>query len=362
MLLSFTTGNYCCFKEKQTLSLQADGRHAKDDARIDVPSQALHVAGIYGDIATGKSHFCKALRYMRSAVSEGWRAQVLHCSPFLLDSPLPSSPSFFEVLFVHEEVRYRYGFEILAGQVLSEWCYERKGRRESRVFSRHEQALQVGADFLNGRRLVGVTPSNMLLLCIAGRLGFPEVMPLMHCFQHIEVIDAATADPYTPGWEEQLAIPTPILNMNQLYQELGIDHMMATMRAVIRAQASGHRRGVSPFNDNVTEAAQASRQAVLTAGTRSLLAITPAILKAINEGGILFIDDLDAHLSIGFLQSIVRLFQDQETNPVGAQFIFTTHLPEWLRSGKWLTGQRYILQKPLAAASLEYWSTSAKVG
>ncbi|PUZ20721.1 AAA domain-containing protein, putative AbiEii toxin, Type IV TA system [Chitinophaga costaii] len=359
MLLKFTTGNYCCFREKQSLSLHADGRHAAGDVRVVQAAgcNALQVVGILGDTATGKSHLGKALQFMTRAVLEGWQEAALHCSPFAAGGSGAAGPSFFEILLLGEDVRYRYGFELKDRQVQAEWLYERKGRRELRLFSRQGQALLVHATFVDARRLIGITPSNILLLTIAARLHFPLVAPLINWYRRCQVVDAAGGWPFAPGWEEQLAIPVPVMSLRRLYDELGIGYIAATMQSVIRTQALLRRHGTPPDTGVPTEN---TLHNTLTAGTRSLLAITPAILKVINEGGALFLDDLDAHLSLSILQGLVALFQHPELNPRHAQLIFTTHLPAWIHQGKWLNGQRYILEKPQAAASLQHWSMPAR--
>lgn len=363
MLLTFTTGNYCCFKEPQSLSLLADGRHLPHDVRVVQARgcRALRVVGVFGDTATGKSHLGKALRFMQHAVLEGWEDAALHCPPFWAEGHAAASPSFFEVLLLHKDVRYRYGFTLQEQRVAAEWLYERKGRRELRLFSRRGQALLVHASFGEGRRLIGITPPDILLLSVAARLQFEFVEPVVSFFRRFHFTDAADPRPFGPVWEAQVAIPAPVMTLRKLYQELGMEYTIGAMQSLVQARAAARRKeGSVPAPDDIIGLCGDARQELLTAGTRSLLAITPAILKVLNEGGTLFLDDLDAHLSIAVLHGLLDVFQHPELNPLNAQLVFTTHLPDWLRQGKWLSGQRYVLEKPHAAASLNYWSMSAR--
>lgn len=362
MLLTFTTGNYCCFKEPQSLSLLADGRHLPHDARVVQARgcRALRVVGVFGDTATGKSHLGKALRFMQHAVLEGWQDAALHCPPFWAEGHTAAAPSFFEVLLVHDDVRYRYGFTLQEQQVAAEWLYERKGRRELRLFSRRGQALLVHASFAEGRRLIGITPPDLLLLTIAARLQFEFVAPVVAFFRGFHFTDAAAPHPFNAAWEAQVAIPAPVMSLRRLYNELGMEYTVGAMQSLVQVRAAARRKEGSPPATDLTAICEDARQELLTAGTRSLLAITPAILKVLNEGGTLFLDDLDAHLSFAVLQGLLGVFQHPELNPLNAQLVFTTHLPDWLRQGKWLNGQRYMLEKPHAAASLSYWSMPAR--
>ena len=60
-------------------------------------------------------------------------------------------------------------------------------------------------------------------------------------------------------------------------------------------------------------------------GTQTLFRLALSILQAIEEGGILLVDELEASLHPALAQQIVRQFNDPVANPRNAQLIFTTH-------------------------------------
>ena len=62
-----------------------------------------------------------------------------------------------------------------------------------------------------------------------------------------------------------------------------------------------------------------------SAGTLAWLAIAVPIIAALRNGRLLCVDELDTSLHPHLVIEIVRLFQNFETNPHGAQLIFTTH-------------------------------------
>jgi uncharacterized protein len=59
-------------------------------------------------------------------------------------------------------------------------------------------------------------------------------------------------------------------------------------------------------------------------GTRTLFRMALPILQAIQEGGTLLVDELEASLHPTLAQQIVRQFNDPATNPRNAQLIFAT--------------------------------------
>ena len=62
-----------------------------------------------------------------------------------------------------------------------------------------------------------------------------------------------------------------------------------------------------------------------SAGTRTWLALLSAALGALDQGGLLAVDELDRSLHPHLSARLVNLFRDLDTNPRGAQLLFTTH-------------------------------------
>jgi putative phage resistance protein len=63
----------------------------------------------------------------------------------------------------------------------------------------------------------------------------------------------------------------------------------------------------------------------VTAGTLTWLTTSWHTLNALRHGTLLLVDELDASLHPGLARYLVQLFLDSQTNPLGAQLIFTTH-------------------------------------
>jgi hypothetical protein len=78
-----------------------------------------------------------------------------------------------------------------------------------------------------------------------------------------------------------------------------------------------------------------------SAGTRRWFGLIGPVLSALRTGQILLFDEIDASLHPRLSAHLLTLFQDPETNPRGAQLIFTTHDTSLLghlnRDEVWLT-------------------------
>jgi AAA15 family ATPase/GTPase len=60
-------------------------------------------------------------------------------------------------------------------------------------------------------------------------------------------------------------------------------------------------------------------------GTQNLFALGGYLFDALDEGAVVFIDELDTSLHPFVAKLIIELFQNEQTNPHHAQLIFTTH-------------------------------------
>ena len=78
-----------------------------------------------------------------------------------------------------------------------------------------------------------------------------------------------------------------------------------------------------------------------SAGTQAWFALIGPTLSALRDGRVLLFDEIDSSLHPRLSARLLDLFQDRETNPRGAQLIFTTHdtslLSHLNRDEVWLT-------------------------
>ena len=138
ILQDFSFGNFRSFKEIQTISLSKANLTSVQDIALE-PTHTfkykegafLKTKAIYGANASGKSNVVKALEAFLKIVSDSGRdSKVLSLIDSFVSAETIDQPTFFQMIFYIEEVRYRYGFEAKTGKITSEWLYGKKGRRE----------------------------------------------------------------------------------------------------------------------------------------------------------------------------------------------------------------------------------------
>jgi len=91
-----------------------------------------------------------------------------------------------------------------------------------------------------------------------------------------------------------------------------------------------------------------------SAGTLEYIGVIGLAIEAISSGGVLCVDELDASLHPLLVEEIVRLFNQNETNPRGAQLVFTTHTTELLGTGILRRDQIWFTEKDDSGATRIY--------
>jgi len=132
MLLRFHASNFQSIDAPVEFSMLASkesqhpDRVAEDD---DLPARVLQAAAIWGANASGKSNFCRVLKYAQYLVVTGTRPDgPTGRAPFRLREEAASEPSRVEfdilVLMEGEERIFRYAFAVTAREVVEESLVE----------------------------------------------------------------------------------------------------------------------------------------------------------------------------------------------------------------------------------------------
>ena len=139
MLLEFAVQNFKSFKNLQVFSLEASSEEEKDSDLIRVVKtkgnyRAVKTKAIYGANASGKSNLILALVAMWKILDKNLKYDGVFqefFAPYRLDTVLRNKPSYFQIIFVHDGNKYRYGFEVDKEKIHSEWLYLKRGKRSS---------------------------------------------------------------------------------------------------------------------------------------------------------------------------------------------------------------------------------------
>lgn len=381
MLLEFTVGNFLSFKEKNTLSLYASAVKEFSDTNLVTIDhyRILKGAVIYGANSSGKSNLIRAISTMRRLVMQSFEQSStaeLNITPFLLTAEGELNPSSFEVLFIVNGIRYRYGFEADNFIVKSEWLYEAQKQAERPLFVRENDGIEVMKSFVEGKGLEGKTRDNALFLAVVDQFNGKTAKAIMDWFNNLVTISDLSHERYTgvtfslleneetkPALQEffnnvDLGFDSVKLNKKEfdsvrlpkdmpesIMQEISMKLQGQTLIDAITLHKKYNRKnqmvGTVEFDMDSQE----------SAGTNKVFNMSGPIFEVLHDGGILVVDELDASLHATLTLAITKLFNSREQNPKNAQLIFATHDTNLLCYGNYRRDQIYFIEKNKYGAS-----------
>lgn len=378
MLLRFEAANHRSVMDPVELSMIAvdEDRPAARSFPL-LSERVLTTAGIYGPNASGKSNVIEALSWLSRAVAESLRSwdKVIPREPFRFGNG-PDEISRFEIEMMVGGVRYAYALETDDSAVRFEGLYSYPERRRRVLFEREgsEISFRRGLGSLVGTREL-LTPAT-LALSAAMRFDEPEVRPFG---RRLAGIHALAIGLRRPGFWQTGTFPgDPALSTVRLFEERG--HLQPSLFEIpgydpadVLQSALTLLRFAELGIDDVqfvetadrgliadgvgTTGRQSRRRPRLvhrvagqelpfeltdeSAGTQTWFALIGPVLSALRGGRVLLVDEINASLHPRLSARLLELFQDPETNPNGAQIIFTTHDTSLLnslnRDEVWLT-------------------------
>jgi len=372
MLIEFSVGNYKSFMETMSFSMVAARLTAKDK-RLDKHNvfkvgndlSLLKSAAIYGANAGGKSNFIAAIRFMKNFVlnsSKDTQAnERIPVEPFRLSTETANKPSFFEMVFLIDGRRYRYGFEVTPERVVAEWLLHVPTIREAKLFERRDGKFEVMNGFREGKELKDKTRDNALFLSVVAQFNGAISQQLLKWFRNLGLIsglndaglrmytiqmldekryqdeilhlvrrldvgiddiqmrkspltDSSVADISTAPDQIQAIFRGLIAELNKLSKNSGMERI-DVLTAHRKFDAHGESTAVEFFDIDNNE----------SEGTKKVFSIAGPLVDTLKKGNVLIVDELDARLHPLITRAIIGLFNFSETNPQNAQLIFATH-------------------------------------
>ncbi|MEG3868146.1 ATP-binding protein [Microcoleus sp. Z1_B2] len=397
MLIGFSVGNYKSFKETVTLSMVASSITEEDKEldennvfQINDKLSLLKSAAIYGANASGKSNIVAAINFMKwfvlNSSKETQVSDAIDIEAFRLSTETEKEPSFFEIVFLLEDKTFRYGFDVNAREVVSEWLFQADDSQEKMLFERDFDNYILD-DFPEGQGIIDKTRRNALFLSVVAQfngkisgkilLWFSKTLQLISGLQdrqyRKETLESFENDRHRHDIIEfikklDLGIadiqitnqPVFIISNNKpLYATsyggslyLNSDSKPTVKTLHPKYDADGKRTSIESFDIEKHE----------SEGTNKLFALAGILLDTLRTGKILLIDELDARLHPLITRELICLFNSNETNPHNAQLIFTTHDTNLLSSKSFRKDQIWFTEKDNKGATDLYSLVEYKVG
>jgi len=197
MLIQFSVENYLSFKNEAVLSFVGN-KTTKELEPENILTwknfKILKSVVVFGANACGKSNLLSGLNYMKKIVSDSFKEaisdkQYIRERSFLLNDKTKDESSFFEVVFVIDDIQYRYGFEINKEIIEAEWLYYVPNKIEKLLFNREMQQIELNASkFMEGQKLEPKTRENVLFLSVCAQFNGEISNAILNWFKNINII------------------------------------------------------------------------------------------------------------------------------------------------------------------------------
>lgn len=359
MLVSFSMENFRAFRDEAVLDLRRPGRSPVaavpwgGDAKDGPPLYS--VAAIYGANASGKSALFRGVQWLQHLVCTSYRQGKVEAQPFRLDAESAGRPTHLSATFIADDgVCYAYGLAVLDGRVVEEWAERYTTPRPTLLFERDGERFTYGAALAGPKKAIENTVSESTLYLSAAAAGrFEALMPLYRWFADgLRCYDSGGHRTFYDTVFEELerdeGARRRVLGM-LVESDFGLRDVQFRRRPLTEADKrliEQHVERLAPqartyadfgetaIPDDVVEArfVHETKSGVHplefddeSDGTKAMLCHAFVIDQAITWGRTVVFDEIDASLHPLLVASLIRIFRSRMSNPLQAQFIFTTH-------------------------------------
>lgn len=385
MFVQFTLKNFKCFKEEAKFSLIAsnyDKSTREEDNIFSIEKYDLKLlksAVVYGANASGKTKLIGAMSFMRyfilNSSKESQIDEAIDVVPFLFNTESEKEPSFFEIIFIHQDEMYRYGFEVDKEKIHAEWLYHKPNGREVELFYRDFQEFDINKNSFKVSDLVKndrIRP-NALLLSVAANWNDKLAKKIFEWVQDFNTISGLKEEGYE-GYSLG-RIQNSLENKNKAIDflrsaDLGIEDLLVktldfdnlpeefpdALKEILKRKKKEEKdveflSDVVTFHKKYDENNQEigfqelSMENDESAGTKKYFALSGPILETLRNGEILMVDELANKLHPNLVEKLIEIFNSKETNPKNAQLIFNTHDTNLLSSNLFRRDQIWFTEK-----------------
>jgi len=369
-LISFSVKNYKSIKEKIELSMVAGSINERKDSNVFAIGKNIELlksAAIYGPNASGKTSIFEALIFMlsfiRNSAKESQIGESIKTIPHLLNSSTENDPSFFELVFLDcsSENIYRYGFEVTREKVIKEWLYywnylEFK-KREKYIFIRNEQDFYISRDFRkeisprigHSKDKALFVRNNSLLLSFLANINSKLAGAIVMCLNNIDVSCSSnvfskelsnkylndkdgskkinaflkTADFGIDKAEilsENIDEEMPKKQLDSLFK--GFSIILKSSKIIVPDEIITYHKKYNS-EGKVDGSVSFFLDKDESEGTKRYYNLAGYIIKCLEKGSVLIIDEIDKSLHTLLTKYIIEMFNSKISNPNNGQLIFT---------------------------------------
>ena len=322
MLLYFKTKNYRSLKGEAVLDMEAA---TLKDSAADLlqfgKSKYLPAIAIYGKNGGGKSNLIRAMWLAVQFICNAQKTQTENAkvpvNPFRLDDYSCNEPTEFEFCYVHDGVKYTYGFSATQEEIKTEYLKASPNGREASIFSRENGRFKFPQN--NERKhkelIAAAVAPNQLFFAVSCTMNYKPCIEAMRWFR------------------DKVVFSRDYTDINQSLIDYSEDEAM--LQAIVSAAKTadvGIQDMRFEINNKEIELDSEELPEQIKGMVAALKAFSNALKQSGNEseirlntGGVLIVDELERELHLKLMEYVINRYQRRKSNSNQAQIIFTTH-------------------------------------
>ena len=364
MLLRFSFSNFLSFKDLATIDFTAEGLKEKREY-LHIPYfynpglSLLKSLCIYGHNSHGKSNVIKAYSFFQKFILTSFgfstKLEEIEIDQFNLNTESIGKPSYFESVIILKETKYRYGFKLTKEKIIEEWLYYSDSKiRENVLFHRYEQEFKEIGKIWNkeSNNRVELVKSftkskNLFLSVLLNQDNIPRITSIHNWFEGNQIISNSNFENQLSSKSGAIDIYSKLeyrdvilkfiknadLGFTTIFDKINFAINRGRNPELINAMYEKEQKAFELYS--IHDVFNEKYKKVTTiefllhknesSGTIKYFIISCLLTKAIKDGQLILIDELDSSLHNDLLMMIIKIFNDPKNNSTGAQLIFSTH-------------------------------------
>jgi len=361
MIVDFSVKNFRSIKELQTISFAATGlKSSKQYSEVDKNNIAdsgetnlFKTIGIYGANASGKSNIIKALDYFIKIISkEPSSSSNMNslCEPFLFQDNCEKIESFFQIVLIINNKKYRYGLTVKKNMtqkpddtslpysseiITGEWLVGKKEKNIGELFTREGKNVK---NYLPNKQTIPTIPYEHSLF-----------------ISHVAAFDKNSICQSIRAYLKGMAVSN-IENKHDKFRWLSVncinntdklenkEHLLKFFSSFnieyqdVVLQKEPDYDKIYPqnkitFSKEFVTLDKKSKEVILnlnkneSSGTQNLFDIAGLFLRAFrwNAPAFIILDEIDSNFHPALLIKLIKLFNTPSINKSNSQLLFTSH-------------------------------------
>ena len=349
MIRHFTIENFCSFRHPAPVSFVV-GKNAPDNTSfrdsINPDERISTLLGVFGPNASGKTNLIKGLAFLSWFIHDSYEALPIVPIPVAGFRAIGADqPTRMELEYEADGTAFRYRVELSPDRVLSETLSKRgEHGRFSTVLHRQSSGsekkppIKIGGTLsIPLATLQNTLRENSSIVSTALQTGNRKlaewVAPirvqtnLRHYGRRKATDEHSLLEHAARRFFEDRTLFSQVYDILTARADLGITRLEIDQEMIFDDDFGAMRKAlITTLSHSAGDLPDFSLKLIEeSSGTKRLFLLLSWILPALRDGVPVILDELESDLHPHMLPWLLRLFSDPETNPAGAQLLFTCH-------------------------------------